>query len=167
MGIFTWTDAQYKKPRMNKWGDYPRKYVVEYGEYARLVCPDNTILETDCHNYYGTINGYDIYDLVAEWNREDIPRLYKAIKEKGKSSLYKNFDEIVKMFHKGIDDNIISNKIKEMGFADFLIHDWKRTIGIDIACWDDMTDMLKYPIKLTKNKNINRYDQLYRSYSTQ
>lgn len=36
---------------------------------------------------------------------------------------------------------------------------WKRSIGINIACYDEENTALKYPIKICKDKPV-RYDFL-------
>ena len=43
----------------------------------------------------------------------------------------------------------------------------KRELGIAIACDDDCARKLKYPIKLTKDRNAHGYNNLHISYSTQ
>ena len=159
MGIFTWTDATVKNPKQNKWGDYKDKDVVMYGEYAKLICPDDTEIETNHHDYYGIIGGHDIYDLVAEWNKADLLKL------KDWSDI---FMPVIKMFMDGKDDEEISEKAKEIfGEDSYMVQDWKRNIGIEISVWDDTARKLRYPIKLTKNRNAHGYNNLYISYSTQ
>lgn len=158
MGIFTWTDATVKDPVSDDWGNFKRKDVVEYGEYAKLICPDDTEIETEYHDYYGRIGGYDIYDLVAEWNKADLLKL---------KNWDNNLKPIVEMFMQGKDDDEISEKAREIFGDSYMVTDWKRNIGIDIACEDDNARMLKYPIKLTKDRNAHGYNNLYISYCTQ
>lgn len=159
MGIFTWTDAAVKDPVSNEWGDYDSRDVVEYGGYAKLICPDDTEIETPCHDYYGRIGGYDIYDLVAEWNKADLLKL---------ATWGDAFGPIVEMFMEGKDDEGISEKAAEIfGENNYMVREWKRNIGIEISCDDDMARKLKYPIKLTKDRNAHGYNNLYISYSTQ
>ena len=197
MGIFTWTDATVKSPKKNKWGDYKRKEVVEYGGYAKLICPDDTEIETECHDSYGRIGGYDIYELVAEWNRPflstdnlskqpDDPTRYGGLwdfekedmKQKGRSDdeidvldeakrqehfgaavkRWEKMAELINAYKAGASDKELLEKYGS---------DWKRNLGIAIACDDTNAKKLRYPIKLTKNRNAHGYDRLYISYSTQ
>ena len=197
MGIFTWTDAAVKNPKSNEWGDYKRKDIVEYGEYAKLICPDDTEIETEYHDYYGMIGGYDIYELVAEWNRfylsadnlskkPDDPYRFgglwdyekRDLKEKGYSDeeidrldkeermehfnnavyRWEDMAALIDEYKSGASDKKLTKKYGK---------EWKRNIGIEISCEDDNARKLKYPIKLTKNRNIHGYDNLYISYSTQ
>ena len=197
MGIFTWTDATIKSPKCNKYGDYKRKDVVEYGGYAKLICPDNTEIETESHDFYGRIGGYDIYELVAEWNKEylsadnlekkpDDPSKYGGLwsfeiaelKAQGKSE-----EEIQKIdaekrmqyFNNAVArwerEAVLIEKYKsgvpEPELAKKYGNDWKRNLGIAIACYDEQARKLKYPIKLTSHKEAHGYDNLYISYGCQ
>lgn len=197
MGIFTWTDAAFKNPRCNKYGDYTDTYVVLYGGYAKLICPDDTEIETNCHDYYGVIGGHDIYELVAEWNRpylsEDLlvkkpddPSGYGGMFEFEKENLRKKGkteDEIQALGHKHqmkVFNNAVArwentaallkeykNGVSEKILSDKYGKEWKREIGIAISCDDDSARKLKYPIKLTKRRDIHGYNNLYISYVTQ
>ena len=197
MGIFTWTDATVKSPKCDKYGDYKRKDVVEYGGYAKLICPDNTEIETESHGYYGRIGGYDIYELVAEWNKEylsadnlepkpDDPSKYGGLfgfeiddmKKQGKSDeeiqkadmaeRMKYFNADVKRWEEKLSlINEYKSGIPEADLAEKYGEDWKRELGIEIACQDDQARKLKYPIKLTRHKDVHGYENLYISYSCQ
>ena len=158
MGIFTWTDAAVKDPKeINEWGDYDSKDIVEYGGYAKLICPDDTEIETECHSMYGLIQGYDIYELFAEWNRADLPKSL---------NWGDDFKVLVKMFAQGKRDEDITRKASEIfGDSHYLVEDWKRNIGIFLEEVD--AKKIKYPIKLTKDRNAHGYNNLYVSYSTQ
>lgn len=197
MGVFTWTDAAVKNPRADRYGDYRRKDIVEYGGYAKLICPDDTEIETECHDSYGRIGIYDIYELVAEWNRfelsadnlskkPDDPTRYgglwdyekKKLKEEGYSDdeikdldeadrkkyfdtavrVWENTAALIDEYKTGASNEELSKKYGK---------EWKREIGIAIACEDDNARKLKYPIKLTKNRDAHGYDSLYISYSCQ
>lgn len=168
MGIFTWTDATVKSPKKNKWGSYKRKEVVEYGGYAKLICPDDTAIETECHSSYGMIGMYDIYDLVVDWNKDDLPKLFEEMEPK---HFGKSLEWIAKELAHGTSDEEITEKVRglvaEGKMSEYLISEWKRNIGIAIACDDTDTKKLSYPIKLTKEREAHGYDELYISYSTQ
>ena len=197
MGTFTWTDAFIKSPKCDQYGDYKRKDIVEYGGYAKLICPDGTEIETESHGYYGEIGGFDIYELVAEWNRFELsadnlsPRpsdptnwggLWDFEKEQLKKDGYsddeitaldeaerqKHFDTAVNRWERMaalIDEYKTGASDEELSeeYGD----EWKRELGIAIACEDDNARKLKYPIKLTKNRDVHGYDSLYISYSCQ
>ncbi len=167
MGIFTWTDAA-KKPEKNKYGDYKRSCIVDYDGYAKIVCPDNTVIEEYRYNGYGRFNGIDAYDLVAEWNRKDVPELIDKIIEGG-DTFPKHIYTICKMYGTGASDDeieaFVKKKVDEGKYDPYMIRDWKRNIGIAIAC--EHNDMLKFPLKVTSSKKNYRYDQLRWSDSCQ
>ena len=197
MGIFTWTDACIKSPKCDKYGDYKRKDIVEYGGYAKLICPDGTEIETEHHDYYGRIGMYDIYELVAEWNRfelsadnlekkpddpsrwgglwdfekeklkkeghsdDEIAALDEAERQKYFGAAVRRWERMAALideYKTGASDEELSEKYG---------NEWKRELGIAIACEDDNARKLKYPIKLTKNRDAHGYDSLYISYSCQ
>lgn len=166
MGIFTFTDASVKSPKKNRWGDYSKKDVVGYGGYAKLICPDNTELETEHHSSYGMIGMYDIYELVAEWNRKDLVKLFS--KKDPKNYFYK-LKDVATLYGNGKSEEEVEGFMLENGYDMTLtiFEEWKRHIGIAISC--DPKDMrrLKFPVKLTKDRSVHGYGNLYRSYETQ
>ncbi len=140
---------------------------------------------------------YDIYELVAEWNRfelsadnlekkPDDPSRWgglwdfqkEELKKKGHSDdeiaaldeaerqkyfdaavrRWENMAALIDEYKAGASDEELSEKYGT---------EWKREIGIAIACEDDNARKLKYPIKLTKNREAHGYDSLYISYSCQ
>ena len=44
-------------------------------------------------------------------------------------------------------------KLSDEEMADKYGNDWKRILGIDIACYDEQNEALPYPIKITHNEN--------------
>ena len=196
MGIFTWTDAAIENPQMDDNYNYPDYCVVNYEGYAKLICPDDTEIETEHHDYYGRIGGYDIYELVAEWNRfyldagliEEVPDVsefgglwsfeIESLRKSGKPE-----EEIQEMHRKAQEEHwkaaigrrnrmaALFDEYKTGASESELSRKygkyWKRDIGIEIACRDENAKKLKYPIKLTKRRDAHGYDNLYISYSTQ
>lgn len=125
MGQFSWLDCKTKEQILD---DVVRDvYVLVPKEFG-----GGHIKET-CYDGYGHFGGYDIYDLVVDWNE-------------------KHFDEII---------DKMKNNDWHCGNYSKQLEDWlngtftgeKRTIGIDIACYDDDNKRLKYPIKITHNPN--------------
>ena len=173
---------------------HKRNDVVEYGGYAKLICPDGTEIETECHDYYGIIGGKDIYDLVAEWNRfylsadllrkkPDDPSKFgglwdfekEKLRKEGKTEdeiqaldeeermkyfsaavkRWENMAALIDEYKTGASDKQLSKKYGK---------EWKRSIGIAIS---DDERKLKFPVKLTKNRDAHGYDSLYISFGTQ
>ena len=197
MGIFTWTDAAVKDYKLNKYDDYYRKDVVEYGGYAKLICPDNSELETQDHNCYGTICGYDIYELVAEWNKDYLsednistkpnnPMRYGGFYDFEKETMKKNgmsdheieiaenekrmesFERAVKRWEWELKRLLdYKNGSSYEYMSKKYGNEWLREIGIDISCEDKNAIKLMYPIKMNIRNKIHGYENLYISYSTQ
>lgn len=74
MGIFTFTFADRPTVR-NKHGDYISDCVAPYGRYSAILTPDNKLIKEDCYKGDGIWGGHDVFELLAEWNKADIPNL--------------------------------------------------------------------------------------------
>ena len=103
---------------------------------------------------YGHFGGFDIFDLVAEWNRKELTHqmlmpldptkwgkddtpYYEWAVERHLASLRRMMD-----FKSG---SIPDDEMEAMHGGE----DFKRLIGIDIACYDKQNFSLPYPIKIT------------------
>ena len=137
MGQFSWLDC-CNTSRQILDGVHENVYLLIPKEFG-----GGHILETD-YDGYGRFGGHDVYDLVADWNKDMIPYIIHLI-EKGKWHCSTTKDDITVMrcFYAGeqIPDHIQSWK-KE-----------KRNIGITIACYDEDNARLEYPIKITHDPN--------------
>ncbi len=176
MGCFSWLDCKTKK--QIRIGFYGKEiYVLVPKEFGggHIVC--------NFYEGYGEFGGYDIYDLVAAWNREYLkkypvsePRkeqfgsLYsyqiEDLKKQGKTDeeiaelcdneREKYYQAALKRYNvsKNIFDEFISAP-KGISFEDLLgMFDGRlRDIGIDIACENKDNKKLKYPIKITYDKD--------------
>ena len=90
-------------------------------------------IEEDCYEGYGVFGGHDVYDLVLDWNKDDIPRILGMTDE-----WVCNIDEEnLRRFHEGRE-----------------ITCEKRRLGIDLACYDDDNARLRYPIKITHDPDV-------------
>ena len=169
MGCFTFTDARVKSPRRNKWGDYTAKDKIGYGGYIKVVCPDGTVYEDDHYDGYGNIGIHDIYDLVVDWNRTDLADILELRK---KHVFYRQLKDIVEKFiRSGYDEVATTAYVKALvadgKCAEYLIGDWKRNIGIMLACEDEDNKTLRFPVKVTRSRENVKYDDLHISWSTQ
>ena len=109
-------------------------------------------------------DGKDVYDLVVDWNKDhltDIPKLpgFKSCGD-DKTTLaimqaYQEDDQ------KALEKAIEAAAVKEP----FMRTEWKRCVGIYIAC--ENNELLPYPIKIVNCKRPKPYDQLPPSISTQ
>ena len=135
MGQFSWLDCRTREQIVdNKKRDVyvlvPKEFEDKYGEDGRI--------KEICYDGYGRFGGYDIYDLIPEWNKEFIP-IMLAYAEKGRWTCGLSKDDIqnLKAFYEG----------KEITCP-------KRYLGILMACYDDDNRKLFYPIKITHNKYV-------------
>ncbi len=167
MGFFTFTDARVKARRYGRYGEYARKDKIEYSKYAKVVCPDNSVIEEDYYDGYGHFGTYDIYDLVVDWNKEDLPNI-----DRTGHVFYKQLAPIITYYiQSDYDDSktteYVIRLVKEGEIANYLVEDWKRNIGILLACEDEDNASLRYPIKITKSREKVDYETLFPSKGTQ
>ena len=125
MGQFSWLDCETRNQILV---DVHRNvYVLVPKEYGR-----ESIIEK-CYEGYGIFGGTDIFDLVADWNRHMIPRMFESKTRWKESSLVSKEDLMAFYNGKPIECE-------------------KRLIGIWMACYDADNAALDYPIKITHNK---------------
>lgn len=146
MGQFSWNyaDTQNRIPLML------------YGA-AYVPCPDGTVIYESCYLCYGMFGGHDIYDLVADWNRRYISaqmidkpeRESYPVTGQGKR-WYRTNVRWYNMKCRRLEDFAVGKSNPYM--SDTYGEDWKRNIGIDIACDDKKNRALKYPIKICRSR---------------
>lgn len=178
MGQFSWIYSDTNKQLVdNKRADtyllVPPPFQNKYGK---------AIYES-CYDGYGRFGGHDVYDLVAEWNREYLSEsmLRDAPKSENFGGLYEFEKE--RLQELGLSDAQIQEKdnaqrayyfnaamarhkesIERLndyrsGLSDEEMYekygnDWKRLIGIGIACYDEQNANIPFPIKIT-TKELN------------
>ena len=124
MGQFSWLDCKTGEQVID---NHPRD--------VYLLVPRQLggghIKET-CYDGYGHFDGKDVYDLVADWNRDYIPVVLDHLLDVWKCSI----DEKTKR------DLSLFAEEKEPSCE-------KRWLGIVLACYDEDNARLKYPIKIT------------------
>ena len=98
----------------------PPPFQAKYGKY---------ILEKE-YDGYGNMGGYDVYDLIIEWNKDFIPSIIKQ--RNGKLADGKD------MY---VADLMNYYEGKEISVP-------LRYLGIDIACYDEDNASLPFPIKI-------------------
>lgn len=117
MGQFSWLDCRTEEQVL----DNVRRdvYVLVPEEFG-----GGHIKET-CYDGYGRFGGHDIYDLVVDWNMEDLEKHRR-------------------------DKSFKCNWLQNCGSVEQAF-EWyeKRDIGISIACYDEDNARLKFPIKIT------------------
>ena len=140
MGCFSW-----------RFADMNNKRRLKIGRAAYVICPDGSILYEPCYNGYGDFAGKDIYDSVADWNREFLSQNPDfVIRSTGrKVSSYSWY-----LYYSNLEfsSREIERRLSEHGIW-YICTDY-RDIGISIACEDENNAALPYPIKICQSKPI-------------
>lgn len=166
MGYFTWTDARYEPVKKARTGDYPIKTKIPYGEYAKVICPDDSVIIEKHYDGYGEFDGHDIYDLVVDWNRDYLEEIFDrlAAKEPKHWGWYLRNLAVMYQHHKENSAEFASEILTVANnHGPILITEWKRNIGITISCEYEDNKALPFPIKITSTKWNKTYAELYPS----
>ena len=122
-----------------------------------------------CYDGYGHFGGYDIFDLVATWNREALSKkpnfIFPHALERANyvleiSKQDENYSEIIdvqihnKEWYKAYSDLDLTEEevVDIIKDSDYWVDDW-RAIGIDISCYDEDNEALPFPIKITHDSH--------------
>lgn len=142
MGLFSWMFA-----------DTNNEKALNIYNTAYVPCPNGAVIIEGYYEGYGIFGGYDIFDLVADWNKEYISEtnVRKPLREqwgntKEDEKWFQTALEKYKNDCQRIKDFITEKSDKYM--AETYGEDWKREIGIKIACYNKDNAALKYPIKI-------------------
>lgn len=159
MGHFSWKYCDSKKRN----GDYNRlkidgeAYIPLPKDKGACGLPPGCTLYEPCYDGYGNFSGYDLYDIVADLNKEYLTEKNLRIPKRAEWGNAKDsqhyFEAALKRYQKSLE-RLHDFQDGESDYAMELKYgrDWKRMIGIDIACYDDQNAALKYPIKVCRYK---------------
>ena len=171
MGCFSWLDAITGKQ-------------IAIGDEAYVLVPEDfrekygRVIHTAYYDGYGRFGGHDVYELVAEWNREELdsrmleecPKKenYGGLWDFEKENLRKEgkTEEEIREADEAKRDEYYEAARKEWANSAFRLWDYRngfthekmielygddylREIGIDIACYDEQNASLPYPIKIS------------------
>ena len=168
MGYFTFTFAD-KSLKKNKDGEYSKTCKLGYdGQNTGYIAfPDGTFSEPEtCYSGYGYIAGYEVYALVAEWNKPYIEEILKAIQKKeGKYFVTDKILAIGTAWQNNNQKTIDQILAGEEDCYVTPVKEWKRTIGIAIVHAKDVAEIL-YPLKIVSSRK-KKYDELPASRPTQ
>lgn len=174
MGQFSWIYSDTNKQLLDDiYADtyllVPKPFQEKYGK----------AIYEGCYDGYGNFGRYDVYELVALWNRENLPSETRALRLPKVEEYGGLFDsEKEELRKKGMTEEEIkkADAEKQQEYCDKAILRYKkvllrnkdfannvpdnvmkekygrnylREIGIDIACYDEDNAVLKYPIKIT------------------
>jgi len=134
MGQFSWLDCKTQEQVID---GRPRKsYVLVPKEFG------GGHIEEECYEGYGMFGGHDIYDLVTDWNRGYAD--FDGLKSTDWCEWCFGGEERARAlfadFNGGVDDETMRERYGA---------EWKRTMGIVLACHDEDNANLRYPIKIT------------------
>ena len=161
MGFYTFTFAN-KTAVKNKNGDFAAGCVAPYGGYSAILTPDNKLIKEPCYEGYGKWDDRDIFQLLAEWNKSDIPRLVDTGAMDG-TWYTEDIAPVAKAWALG--DETLAKTLAAQSKAFVFPDELQRTIGIWL---NTRPDILKFPIKIVSVKNrCPAYDTLPPSIQTQ
>lgn len=156
MGCFTWTFA-------DKRGRY-----LGYGRRGYLMCPNNKHIKETNYEGYGIFSGKDVYELVVDWNRSLLKKIYERLPQRYELDR-KEFQIAMAAME---SDEAAELKAQELFSNGPMVFrkEWKRNIGITISFFFERNPEFKgfKPIKIVSTASPkNRYDQLPYSKLTQ
>lgn len=150
MGQFSWLDCQNENRAIID-NVYENSYVLVPKEYG------GGNIKEECYDGYGRFGEYDIYDLVAAWNKDyvTIHNIRKPQREEwGKSREdQKYFKYALKEYETRCQRLLDFQNLTTEEMNQKYSKNWLREIGIDIACGDRQNTRLKFPIKITHDPN--------------
>lgn len=128
---------------------------LKVGEAAYVICPDGNHIFEESYDGYGKYDGKDIYELVVDWNREHIPQLFG---DRNIEFPTVPADDYAKAISQGdeVAYEFLSDYLDPESWS---LRDWKRKIGILLACYDDDNAGLPFPIKIASSNQYS-YDEL-------
>lgn len=148
MGRFSWMFSD----------TYNKESLKIYGK-AYVICPDGTIIFEKCYDGYGIFGGYDIFELVADWNKNNISEINMSSELQdpwGSIGGDKKWFQLASEFYKRECQKVkdFVNRKSDIYMQETYGKEWKRDVGISIAGDDESNMVLKYPIKICKNKPV-------------
>ena len=174
MGNFSWCfcDMGEIKTRFNGFYDELKPKTqqrLRIGESAYVLFPKefggkDAQIHESMYDGYGNFNKKDIYDLVADWNREWIANHPEWIPPHSKKYAERNPEHAPAKpistypWYPYYSDLTLSRK-EVVEKCKEECEDWRmpyleyRSIGIDISCYDEDNASLLYPIKIAKHEN--------------
>lgn len=159
MGNFSWCTSDTRKSIPCTFDGYEGAPQTVY-----LLNPFGEPYKESDYEGYGEFGGRDVYELVAEWNRSYLSEInlrkpdraqYVADKEGTKAyrramDKYRLQCEGLKTFASGATDEYMQAIYGEVFAWRGGESDWKRCLGIAIACYDEQQVKLRYPIKIVE-----------------
>ena len=167
MGYYTWTVAN-RKEKKTKDGWYSDQCKLAYGGYGAVITPDNKRIEIEHYAGYGIFGREDVYEMVVDWNRDYLKDIFKSMATRHPDGFWGcTLKEIAEAYQMR-DKKRVAKLAEDLGKEHpFLRTEWKRNIGITIACYDEDNDALPFPIKIVDSIRSKPYAELHVSHSCQ
>lgn len=155
MGCFSWTFA-----------DKNNKKSLKMGHKVYILTPDNQFIKTPDGGYEGYGRFFDskknkmvdVYDLVVDWNKSFLLKILDGV-----HGIITDFDmSLAALVEKGdaVAEEFVKNEVEAGRAPRYLLSDWKRCLGITIACYNEDNQNLPFPIKIVSCKNCGNYENL-------
>ena len=146
MGEFSWLDCKTGEQVLSR----VRRdvYVLVPKEFG-----GGHIVES-CYDGYGVFGGEDVYALAATWNKGTATRENMREPRREEWGEGEDAQRWFESAHRRFEANaerleMFKNGVPEEAMRDLYGDGWLRSIGIDIACYDDQNEALEYSIKIT------------------
>lgn len=148
MGQFSWITCDSNKQVVD--GKRQEVYALVPAEFG------GGHITEECYDGYGHFGKYDIYDLVADWNKDTVTkdnfrkpqRNHYSADPDGENAYQRACEHFAYEWERSEDFRVLSDEEMKKKYG----QDYKRLIGIDIACYDEQNEKLKYPIKIAEYK---------------
>ena len=150
MGYFSWMLANKNNEQALMIGDVG--YVIQPEGMGKPI-------KTEFYEGYGRFDGKDVYELVVDWNRPYLSSIIRNISRKGED--YNTFCLIADKAVNGDDkaDSLAQQLLENGEISELVRTNWKRNLGIKIACCDEDNEALPYPIKISSSSRF-KYNNL-------
>ena len=159
MGCFSYITADTERSisiRYSVSGTFPVAVLIpeEFGGGA--------IIE-NYYEGYGEFGGYDIFEMIATWNRKYLTtdNLEKPVREdysegeegenyyKRAVGNYLFYCDLISDFKNGMTERMLAKKYGD---------EWKRDLGIAVASYDEQMGKLNYPLKIVEDFSLKYKD---------
>ncbi|MCD8109357.1 MAG: hypothetical protein LUE14_04560 [Clostridiales bacterium] len=148
MGIFTWTDCQDRRKK------------IQYGGRAYVSCPDGSVIFEP--SYYGYFGGHDIYELAVDFNRGGLDEIFKRMRKE------REFPATTARWNRWQSRRWKATRSEKKCHCGISCSvNWKRELGMLIACEDRDNRSLPFPIKVSRTEPEKPYRMLKPSFCTQ
>lgn len=135
---------------LHSWEYCDRPGRLKVGGSGYLLCPAGEPIRVSYYDGYSHMGGYDVFELVVDWNHAYMKRIVALLREGGENphrcSWYHL--DILDMFVSSFFDEDETDRYVDGIYGKDYVSDWKRDLGIWLSCYDEDNAKLDYPIKI-------------------